>query len=98
VRISIMTAPERAHLRTPERLEQLLQSGNYALGVMEKRLANASWLAGDGYSIADVALYAYTHRAALGGYDLRAYPGITAWLARVASQPGHVPIEWRSSG
>jgi glutathione S-transferase len=98
VRISIMTASERAHLRTPERLEQLLQSGNYALGVMENRLATASWLAGDSYSIADIALYAYTHRAALGGYDLGAYPGITAWLARVALQPGHVPIEWRPSG
>jgi glutathione S-transferase len=98
VRISVMTAPERAHLRTPERLEQLFQSGNYALGVMENRLAKANWLAGDSYSIADVALYAYTHRAALGGYDLSAYPGVTAWLARVASRPGHVPIEWRPSG
>ena len=65
VRISIMTAPERAHLRTPERLDQLLQSGNFALGVMEKRLANADWLAGESYSIADMALYAYTHRARL---------------------------------
>ena len=95
VRISIMTAPERAHLRTPDRLEPLLQSGNYALGVMETRLAKADWLAGDAYSIADMALYAYTHRAALGGYDLAAYPGIGAWLARVAAQPGHVTIEWR---
>ena len=46
VRISIMTAPERAHMRTPERLEQLLNSGNYALGVMETRLAKSDWLAG----------------------------------------------------
>lgn len=98
VRISILTAPERAHLRTAERLEQLLQSGNFALGVMEKRLATANWLAGDAYSIADIALYAYTHRAALGGYDLAAFPGIGAWLARVAAVPGHVPLEWRPAG
>ena len=97
VRISIMTAPERAHLRTPERLGPLLQSGNYALGVMEARLSNAAWLAGESYSIADMALYAYTHRAPLGGYDLSTYPGVTAWISRVAAQPGHVPIEWRPS-
>ena len=95
VRISYSTAPERAHLRTPERMAQLLDAGNFALGVMEKRLAKSDWLAGESYSIADMALYAYTHRAALGGYDLVSYPGITAWLTRVASQPGHVPIEWR---
>jgi glutathione S-transferase len=95
VRISISTAPERAHLRTPERLAQLLESGNFALGVMEARLSKADWLAGESYSIADMALYAYTHRAPLGGYDLSAHPGISAWLKRVASQPGHVPIEWR---
>ena len=98
VRISIMTAPERAHLRTPDRLDPLLQSGNFALGVMEKRLTNANWLAGESYSIADMALYAYTHRARLGGYDLSAFPGVSAWLARVASQPAHVPIEWRPAG
>lgn len=95
VRISILTAPERAHLRTPERLGPLLDKGNEALGVMEKRLAEADWLAGNAYSIADIALYAYTHRAPLGGYDLAAYPGVSAWLKRVAAQPGHVPIGWR---
>jgi glutathione S-transferase len=95
VRRSILTAPERAHLRTPERLRPLLEAGNHALGVMEKRLAIADWLAGDRYSVADIALYAYTHVAEEGGYDLSAYPGVRAWLARVAAQPGHVPIEWR---
>jgi len=63
VRRSILTAPERASQRTPERLAALLQSGNSALGVMEQRLSGADWLAGDGYSIADIALYAYTHMA-----------------------------------
>jgi glutathione S-transferase len=94
VRRSILTAPERAHLRTPERLAELLEAGNRALGIMEQRLAQADWLAGSSYSIADIALYAYTHVAEEGGYDLKPYPGITAWIARVASQPGHVPIDW----
>jgi glutathione S-transferase len=95
VRRSILTAPERAHLRTPERLAQLLELGNHALGVMERRLSKADWLAGEDYSVADMALYAYTHKAEEGGYDLPAFPGITAWIARVAAQPGHVPLEWR---
>jgi len=95
VRRSIMTAPERAHLRTPERLAETLEKGNAALAVMERRLAQADWLAGESYSVADIALYAYTHVAEEGGFDLSAYPGVEAWLARVASQPGHVPIEWR---
>jgi len=96
VRRSILTAPERAHMRTPERLTQLLEAGNRALGVMERRLSKADWLAGDSYSVADVALYAYTHVAEEGGYDLGPYPGIRAWLTRVSSQPGHVPIDWRA--
>jgi glutathione S-transferase len=95
VRRSILTAPERAAQRTPERLAALLDAGNRALDVMERRLSGADWLAGDGYSIADIALYAYTHKADEGGFELSAYPGIQAWLARVAAQPGHVPLEWR---
>ncbi len=95
VRRSIMTAPERAHLKTPERLAQTLEKGNAALSVMEKRLSEADWLAGDAYSVADIALYAYTHCADEGGYELSAFPGVTTWLKRVASQPGHVPIDWR---
>lgn len=95
VRRSILTAPERAHLRTPDRLAALLDAGNSALAIMEQRLGDAEWLAGGDYSVADIALYAYTHVAEEGGYDLAPYPGIRAWLARVASQPGHVPITWR---
>ena len=66
VRRSILTAPERAHQRTPERLASLLEAGNRALGVMEQRLSGADWLAGDRYSVADIALYAYTHDAGAG--------------------------------
>jgi glutathione S-transferase len=95
VRRSILTAPERAAQRTPERLAQLKEAGDRALGVMERRLSSADWLAGERYSVADISLYAYTHQADRGGFDLSLYPGIQAWLARVAAQPGHVPIEWR---
>ena len=50
------------------------------------------YLVGEQYSIADVALYAYTHVAHQGGFDLADYPAVRAWLARVASHPGHVPM------
>ena len=95
VRRSILTVPRRAAQRTPERLDALMTAGEEALGVMEKRLAQADWLAGDAYSVADMALYAYTHVAEEGGFRLAAYLGISAWLARVAAAPGHVPLEWR---
>ena len=95
VRRAILHAPQRAHLRTPERLDALSEAGNRALGVMEQRLSGADWLAGSAYSVADIALYAYTHVAGEGGFDLQPYPGIRAWIERVASEPGHVPIEWR---
>ncbi len=62
---------------------------------MERRLSKADWLAGNAYSVADIALFAYTHCAGEGGYDLSAFPGVEAWLKRVASQPGHVTIDWR---
>ena len=98
VRRSILTAPERAAQRTPERLAALLDAGDHALGVMERRLSGASWLAGESYSVADMALYAYTHVAGEGGFELTRYPGIERWLARVAAQPGHVPLDWRPAG
>lgn len=63
--------------------------GRAALGVMEGHLARHDFLAGD-YSIADVSLYAYTHRADEAGIDLAPFPAVRAWLARVEAQPGHV--------
>ena len=69
--------------------------GNAALGVMESHLAKRDWFAAGRYTIADIALYGYTHSAADGGFDLGAYPAVSAWLARVAAQPGHVPLEFR---
>ncbi|QEY63918.1 glutathione S-transferase family protein [Metapseudomonas lalkuanensis] len=64
--------------------------GNKALKVMEKQLQRTPYLVGDQYSIADIALYAYTHVAHEGGFDLSGYPAILAWLDRVASHPRHV--------
>jgi glutathione S-transferase len=60
---------------------------------MQTHLARRDWFAGERYSIADIALYGYTHSAADGGFDLAGYPAVGAWLKRVASEPGHVPLE-----
>ena len=94
VRRSLMTYPERAAMATPERLASLLESGNKALGVMEAQLQKTPFLAGDAMSVADIALYAYTHDASIGGYDLDAFPVVKAWLARVEADKGHVPVAW----
>ena len=80
---------------TPTRRAQLPakhEGGRAALTVMEKHLVESAWFGGDAMSIADIALYAYTHVAGEGGFDLSDYPGVTAWLARVAGQPDHVPM------
>lgn len=66
--------------------------GHAALAVMEQRLAASPYLAGSTFSLADIALYAYSHVAGEGGFDLARYPAVTAWAARVAAQPGHVAI------
>jgi glutathione S-transferase len=68
------------------------EAGVAALGVMEGHLARHSFFVAERYTIADVALYAYTHVAEEGGFALAPYPAIRGWLARVASQPGHIPI------
>jgi len=70
------------------------QKGGYkALDAMERHLAAHAWFAGDRYSIADISLYAYTHVASEGGFDLARYPSIRAWIGRVAAEPGHVTID-----
>lgn len=70
--------------------EGLHKRGHKALRVMEKQLELTPFLVGEQYSIADVALYAYTHVAHEGGFDLGEYPAIQTWLKRVESQPRHV--------
>jgi len=72
--------------------EQLTKRGYKALDALEQGLQGRDWLAGDSTTIADIALYAYTHAADEGGFSVDEYPAIRAWLDRVAAQPGHVEI------
>lgn len=69
------------------------ERGEQALAVMERHLADRAFFVGDRYSIADIALYAYTHVADEGGFDLARYRAVGAWLERVRKQPGHVTLE-----
>lgn len=71
-----------------ERLPALRKRGHEALAVMEQHLSRQPFLAAGRFSIADIALFGYTHKAADGGFDLAAYPAITAWLARCRAVPG----------
>jgi glutathione S-transferase len=75
-----------------EEIERRRKPGYAALGVMESRLSGRQYLVAERYTIADVALYAYTHVAHEGGFDLAAYPAVRDWLARVKAQPGHVTM------
>jgi glutathione S-transferase len=59
---------------------------------MEGHLNDRAFFLGDRYSVADISLYAYTHVAGEGGFDLSRFPAVCAWLERVAAQPAHVPI------
>jgi glutathione S-transferase len=74
------------HAELPARLNQ----GRAALAIMDAHLAKRSFFVGERYTLADIALYAYTHVAPEGGLELTAYPQVRAWISRVASQPGHV--------
>jgi len=73
--------------------ERLLTAGYAALDAMERHLAAREFLAADRYSIADISLYAYTHVAHEGDFDLEPYPSVRGGLERVAVQPGHVAID-----
>jgi glutathione S-transferase len=76
-----------------DRLTERMAAGHRALAAMERHLEGRSFLVGNALTLADVALYAYTHVAPEGGFDLGAYPLVRAWLDRVAAEPGHVPID-----
>jgi len=73
-------------------IEAKRAAGHRALGALDRSLREAQYLVGGRYTLADLALYGYTHVAPEGGFDLSRYPGIAGWLERVAGQPGHVPI------
>jgi glutathione S-transferase len=70
------------------RLPDLLRRGDAALAVMERHLATYPFFVGNALTLADLALFAYTHKAADGGFDLTRYPAVTAWLARCSQQRG----------
>jgi glutathione S-transferase len=76
----------------PEALAEKRRGGEAALAALERHLEGRRFLVADRYTIADIALYAYTHVAPEGGFELEGYPAIRGWLARVAAEPGHIPI------
>ena len=77
----------------PVALAEKHKGGYKAPDAMERHLEGRPFLVGEAYSLADISLYAYTHVANEGDFDLGRYPAIRAWLARVAAQPGHVTID-----
>jgi len=87
VKILHMTAAELG-----ERLAEKLAKGYEALGVLERALKDREFLVANRFTLADIALFAYTHVAPEGGVSLDAYPNIRAWMLRVAAQPRHAPI------
>ena len=76
-----------------DRIREQTVNGYTALDAMERHLTGRTFLIGERYSIDDISLYAYTHVAHEGGFDLEPYPAIRGWLERVAAQPGHVTID-----
>jgi glutathione S-transferase len=76
-----------------DRLPGRHAAGQRALAAMDGHLDGKRFLVGDGLSLADIALYAYTHVAHEGGFELDHYPAVRRWVAQVASERGHVPIE-----
>jgi glutathione S-transferase len=85
------------YLGRPSRLEESLQQkmapGYQALDVMEQHLTSRAFFVAERYTIADIALYAYTHVAQEGGFDLSKYSGIASWMVRVQSQTGYVGMD-----
>ena len=75
-------------------LEEWMERGYQALRVMERHLQTHDFFAAGCYTIADIALYAYTHVANECGYDLTGFPAVRAWLKRVAEQPCHIRMYW----
>lgn len=75
-------------------LEDWMEEGHRAFGVMDRHLRRNRYFAADRFTIADIALYAYTHLAHECGYDLAPFPAVRSWLARVADEPRYVPMDW----
>ena len=86
-------APKEALEAKRPLIPDWIAEGNAALGVMETHLARNAWFAGGRYSIADMALYGYTHCAGDAGFELERFPAIRRWMADVQAQPGHIPMD-----
>jgi glutathione S-transferase len=76
-----------------DRLPERMEAGERVLGALERHLDGRRYVVGDSLSVADIALYGYTHVAEEGGFTLEPYPAVRAWLERVTAEPGHVPID-----
>jgi len=76
-------------------LDDWMENGYRALGVMEMHLVKHDFFVDGRFTIADIALYAYTHLAEQCDFDLARYPAVRAWIGRVAAEPGHVPMNWQ---
>ena len=87
--ISILQQPEKY----AEQLKHKHRLGNVALGIIEKHLDERNFLVGNTCTIADISLYAYTHVAEEGGFDLAQYPAIRAWIERIKTNPKHISID-----
>ncbi|MGI9355968.1 MAG: glutathione S-transferase family protein [Rhizobiaceae bacterium] len=94
VRRSLLRYEHMKDMAKPQRLAETLVGGNKALEVMDRQLGETQFLAGGSYSVADISLYAYTHTAEDGGFDLVQFPNVQNWLQRVRGQSGHVPKSW----
>jgi glutathione S-transferase len=82
----------RAEAFEQQRPEKV-KAGERALRSLERHLDGRDWFVGGSFTLADIALYGYTHVAEEGGFSLTPYPAVRAWLGRVAAEPGHVPID-----
>jgi glutathione S-transferase len=85
-------APKEELEKRRSLVPEWMAKGAAALDVMEGHLAQNAWFAADRYSIADIALYGYTHCAGDGGFDLSRYPAVERWLRDVEAQPGYIPL------
>jgi glutathione S-transferase len=78
---------------SPDRRAELVKAGDRVLATLDRHLQDRKLLVGDSLTLADISLYAYTHVAHEGGWDVDRYPAVRTWLNRVAAEPGHVPID-----
>ena len=82
----------RAEEFEPERPAKM-KAGERVLKTLNRHLDQRKWIVGDSYTLADIALYAYTHVASEGGFTLEPHAAVRDWLDRVAAEPGHIPID-----